>query len=57
MPCKTRDKGKQLHDLSPTLVVIDSPMILKHVSAVANGDATILVGCSQLDRLRTQSRC
>ncbi|GAB7353961.1 hypothetical protein MBLNU459_g4559t1 [Dothideomycetes sp. NU459] len=50
-PFHTRDLGAALSSLNPTLTVIDSPITQSYAHALAEGDATLMVGCSDAKAL------
>lgn len=45
-PFHTRELGHALAELNDTLVLIDSPITQAYAHALAKGDATLMVGCS-----------
>lgn len=45
-PFHTQETGRLLHELHPTLTLIDSPITQEYAFALAKGDATLMVGCS-----------
>ncbi|EMC92081.1 hypothetical protein BAUCODRAFT_78700 [Baudoinia panamericana UAMH 10762] len=45
-PFHTRETGRLLHELNPSLTLIDSPITQEYAFALAKGDATLMVGCS-----------
>jgi 3-hydroxyisobutyrate dehydrogenase-like beta-hydroxyacid dehydrogenase len=45
-PYDTRETGKLLEELNPNLTLIDSPVTQEYAFALAKGDATLMVGCS-----------
>lgn len=45
-PFHTRETGQLLHEQNPTLTLIDSPITQEYAFALAKGDATLMVGCS-----------
>lgn len=45
-PFHTRETGRLLSELNPKLKLIDSPITQKYAFALAKGDATLMVGCS-----------
>lgn len=50
-PFQTRETGKLLHEFNPTLTLIDSPVTQEYAFALAKGDATLMVGCSNTQAL------
>ena len=45
-PFHTQQTGELLHSLNSTLTLIDSPITQEYAFALAKGDATLMVGCS-----------
>lgn len=45
-PFHTRETGKMLDALNSSLTLIDSPITQEYAFALAKGDATLMVGCS-----------
>lgn len=45
-PYHTRETGQLLADVNSTLTLIDSPVTQEYAFALAKGDATLMVGCS-----------
>ncbi|KAK4545275.1 hypothetical protein LTR36_003455 [Oleoguttula mirabilis] len=45
-PFHTQETGRLLRELNPTLTLIDSPVTQEYAFALAKGDATLMVGCS-----------
>ena len=45
-PYDTRETGRMLADINPNLTLIDSPVTQEYAFALAKGDATLMVGCS-----------
>ncbi|KAF2099737.1 2-hydroxy-3-oxopropionate reductase [Rhizodiscina lignyota] len=50
-PQHTRETGKLLQDLNSTLALVDSPVTQEYAFALAKGDATFMVGCSNDEAL------
>lgn len=45
-PFHTQETGRLIHELNPRLTLIDSPITQEYQHALAKGDATLMVGCS-----------
>ena len=45
-PYHTQETGKLLADVNPNLSLIDSPVTQEYAFALAKGDATLMVGCT-----------
>jgi 3-hydroxyisobutyrate dehydrogenase len=45
-PFHTRETASLLHSINPSLTLIDSPITQAYAFALAKGDATLMVGCS-----------
>ena len=45
-PFHTRETGRMLSELNSSLTLIDSPIAQEYAFALAKGDATLMVGCS-----------
>jgi len=52
-PFHTRETGSLLAKLNPTLTPIDAPITQAYACALAKGDATLMVGCSNPAALDT----
>jgi len=52
-PFHTQETGRLLHALNPSLTLIDSPITQEYQHALAKGDATLMVGCSNPSALET----
>lgn len=50
-PYHTQETGKLLAELNSTLTLIDSPVTQEYAFALAKGDATLMVGCSNSQAL------
>lgn len=50
-PINTRKIGEDLHKVNPSLTLIDSPITQAYAHALAKGDATLMVGCSNSEAL------
>lgn len=52
-PFHTQETGRLLHSHNPSLTLIDSPITQEYQHALAKGDATLMVGCSNPTALET----
>lgn len=52
-PFHTRETAQLLASVNPTLTLIDSPITQEYQHALAKGDATLMVGCSNPQALET----
>ena len=50
-PYHTQETGNLLADLNPNITLVDSPVTQEYAFALAKGDATLMVGCSNSSAL------
>lgn len=50
-PYQTRETGKLLREVNSKLVLVDSPVTQEYAFALAKGEATLMVGCNNIEAL------